>query len=137
MHVPRATLSEWIVTIYFCYVNPRQISLLPGSHHIGVQADTVRPATNNPILSQGQLGIKPAPQNVHFQQPIPTNSQALLLTYLITLIINKMCKHEMYVILPNLRFYPCLTSTPSIGDFYRGCGVCLLVALPMSTAPNF
>ena len=67
MHVPRATCpSAWIETFYFGYVNA---SSDPGSHHIGVQADTVRPATNNPILSQGQLGIKPAPQNVLFQQP--------------------------------------------------------------------
>lgn len=77
MHVPRATCaSKWIVTIYFYYVNPRQISLLHGSHHIGVQADTVRSATINPILSQGQLGIKLAPQNVHVHQPIPDKPSA-------------------------------------------------------------
>jgi hypothetical protein len=32
---------------------------------------------------------------------------------------------------PHLRFYPRLISTSSIGDFYRGCGVCLLVAIRM------
>lgn len=40
----------------------------------------------------------------------------------------------------HLQFYPRLTSPFSIGDFYRGCGVRLLVFLlmfPCSTAPIF
>ena len=90
MHVPRATCaSEWIVTFYFGYENSSD----PGSHHIGLQADTVRSATINPILSQGQFGIKPAPQYVLFHHqvllPLPLNH--------LKISIVTMCKHEMLV----------------------------------------
>ena len=42
----------------------------------------------------------------------------------------------MYVIIDLLRFYPRLTSPFSVGDFYRGCQVCLLVLLPMFALLN-
>ena len=48
-----------------------------------------------------------------------------------------MCKHVMYVILSQLRPYPHLTSTFSIGDFYRGCGVCLFVVPPVFGCSTF
>jgi hypothetical protein len=64
MHVPRATCaSQWIVTFY---LDPRQIQDLIISAYkltrLGLPLTTL-------IFPRGQLGIKPAPQNVLFQQP--------------------------------------------------------------------
>ena len=79
MHVPRATCaSEWIVTNLFLLCELGEISLLAGSHHVGVQADTVRPATNQPYSFPRPAGYKTSPSESPFptaisQHPFPHN----------------------------------------------------------------
>jgi hypothetical protein len=73
-----------------------------------IQADTVRPATN-PIFSQGRLGIKPGPQILRRAKQSASSLSAQPPFFTFTII--EMCKHEMYVILSRLQFYPRLTST--------------------------
>ena len=102
----------------------------PGSHHVGVQADTVRPATNQPYSFPSQFPIKPVPSIALFQQ-LPTRQSS---TYSFTTTTTtfttttKMCKHEMYVSVITSRL-SCSNFSVSIGDFYRGCRVCLLVVV--------